>query len=137
MLVILITTLVAAESEVLEYQDEFLKGMEAGFFIRNQKEGHRDYQCPDVNVDKNDAKTLNDILTPVKMIIALMKNDTLDGIWSIVLQYVDFIMFSDMLTAKTYKGSDFCGGLIFGSNGSRMLLEVARMVIDLASPSTS
>jgi hypothetical protein len=35
-------------------------------------------------VDKNDAKTLNDILTPVKMIIGLLKNDTIDGIWSIV-----------------------------------------------------
>jgi hypothetical protein len=42
-------------------------------------------------------------------------------------------MFSDMLMAGNYKGSDFCGGLIFGSNGSRMLLEVARLVVDLAS----
>jgi hypothetical protein len=84
-------------------------------------------------VDKNDAKTLNDILTPVKMIISLLKNDTVNGIWSIIEQYVDFIMFSDMLMAGNYKGSDFCGGLIFGSNGSRMLLEVARLVVDLAS----
>jgi hypothetical protein len=35
MVVALIATLVTAESEVLEYEDEFLKGMETGFFIRN------------------------------------------------------------------------------------------------------
>lgn len=34
--VVLMTALVTAEeSQVLEYEDEFLKGMEAGFFIRN------------------------------------------------------------------------------------------------------
>lgn len=45
---------VVAADEILDYDDEFLKGMEAGFFIRNEVDGHKSYNCPESVVSKEE-----------------------------------------------------------------------------------
>lgn len=55
-----------------------------GFIARNEKDGHRAYQCPDLNLDRSDTKTLNEFLAPVKLILAMLKNDLVMSVWSII-----------------------------------------------------
>lgn len=105
--------------------------MEAGFFIRNEVNGHEAYQCPDSFISKKDQKSLNDVLTPVRLIISLIKIDILDKIWTVIDTYIDTIMIFQGILDKDYKGSSFCAGLLFGIHGSRMLIKIGKMIEDV------
>ena len=74
---------------------------------------------------------MQEIFTPVKMIITLAKNDLFLQVWEAVELYIEFITFTDSLQENTYKGSEFCKGLIMGMNGTRMILAVANIAINL------
>ena len=52
--------------------------MESGFFLRDTKDGHREYDCPDLQVDQGLIKQVNAILAPVQMLLGLAKNDFID-----------------------------------------------------------
>ena len=41
----------AEEISDVTFDDEFLQGMESGFFLRNNLEGYKDYQCPELVVN--------------------------------------------------------------------------------------
>ena len=34
-----------------DFKGEFFQGMETGFFLRDQPEGHREYECPDPSIN--------------------------------------------------------------------------------------
>ena len=49
--------------------------MESGFFLRDTKDGHREYDCPDLKVDQNALRQVNAILAPVQMLLSLANNE--------------------------------------------------------------
>ena len=71
------------------------------------------------------------MISPVKLIIQLMKSDVLDKMWATIDTYIDGIMIFQGVLDKSDKGSDFCAGLLFGINGSKMLIKIGRMIEDV------
>ena len=65
------------------------------------------------------------ILQPIKMMLNLVPNK--EGAEKVLSTIEIFIMnLSSLLSVFTnYRGSDFCSGLYFGSNGAGMLTEIA------------
>ena len=61
----------ATNSET-EYQGEFFKGMEDGFFLRNNPKGHKEYDCPDPALDAEVLKTINSFFAPIQMLLGLL-----------------------------------------------------------------
>ena len=49
---VLCANLAQAQGETKEERDEsFFQGMEQGFFLRNDLQGHKQFECPDLVVD--------------------------------------------------------------------------------------
>lgn len=57
----------ATAEEGVSFDDEFLQGMETGFFMRNNEEGYLDYECPELILNTSDQKRVLDFFGPVKM----------------------------------------------------------------------
>lgn len=74
---------------------------------------------------------MNDVISPVRLIIQLIKNDVVDKIWATIDTYIDTIMIFQGVLDKSYKGSEFCAGLLFGIHGSKMLIKIGRMIEDV------
>ena len=53
--------------------------MESGFFLRDTKDGHREYDCPDLNVDQTLIKQVNAILAPVQMLLNIADNEFINN----------------------------------------------------------
>ena len=62
--------------------------MESGFFLRDNPNGHKDYECPELAVDTETMQTFNQIMTPVQMAVTLLKNDMVDGILAAVKVFI-------------------------------------------------
>ena len=73
---LLASSVFGSESDLgLDYNGDFFQGMESGFFLRDTKDGHREYDCPDPQVDQNALRQVNAILAPVQMLLGLANND--------------------------------------------------------------
>ena len=71
-------TVTASADVEQDIESEFIQGMEAGFFSRNQPEGYRDYECPELVVNNDDQKKLKEMFGPVKMVLGLLKNKEIE-----------------------------------------------------------
>ena len=63
--------MVAAQQD---YESEFLQGLESGFFLRDKPDGYKDYDCPELVVDKSVMDQVNQILTPVQLAVQMLNN---------------------------------------------------------------
>ena len=50
-----------------EFENEFLQGLESGFFLRDKPDGYKDYECPELVVDQAVMDSVNQILTPLQL----------------------------------------------------------------------
>ena len=95
--------------------------MESGFFLRDTENGHREYECPDPQLNNDAMKKVNSILGPVQMLLGLANNDIITN----AFRSIDTIVQSSFLIIASvdgYKGSEFCSGLLFGVAGSNLVL---------------
>ena len=94
---LLAVVFVAAEDEktddvTKEYQSEFMQGMENGFFLRDQVDAHKEYECPDAAVKEQFATTINSVLGPVKMILSLAGNEVITAFWEVIEHLMTYII---------------------------------------------
>ena len=61
-----------AEQTKEEKDASFLQGLDQGFFMRNELQGHRQFDCPDLVVDLERTKQLNEMMAPAKMMTSLL-----------------------------------------------------------------
>ena len=64
-----------ASGDGVDFQSEFFQGMESGFFLRDTENGHREYECPDSQVDNERLKKVHAVMGPVSMLLNLTDND--------------------------------------------------------------
>lgn len=116
------------EAHNIDFETDFLQGMEAGFFLRNNPEGYTDYQCP-VLVEKNaEFKKVQEFFGPVKMIIAMLKNAEIERSWDVIEVFMTSMTTLDAVQ-NGYQGSDYCKGLLYGIHGTRMLINVGKNIL--------
>ena len=46
------------EQQGEDFNGEFFQGMETGFFLRDTPQGYKDYECPDLPIDRSIQETL-------------------------------------------------------------------------------
>ena len=117
-----------APQEDISFEDEFLQGMEAGFFLRNNPDGYMDYQCPQLTDDNKDFKKIQEFFGPVKMIINMLKNEEIERTWQVVEVFMTSMMTLDSVQ-RGYSGSEYCKGLLYGIHGTRMLINVGKHIL--------
>jgi hypothetical protein len=105
---------------------DFMSGFETGIFIRGQPNMIKDYGCKKPG-KKEVSKEMKDVRKKVAGAVALAKfskNKNLDqalGAFDVLLDNIE------PLTAvfdETYKGTEYCSGVIFGMNGASMLMKI-------------
>ena len=122
-------------SSAFETDSEFMKGYETGIFLRTKGGSVEEYGCkPAEGVDSSGASNAIDT---IQMAISTAKgslpdepmlHDALDMINEFLTSLKYFIV---ILTPK--KGVDidmYCTGLIFGNQGSKMLVRFANILIN-------
>ena len=121
--------LVAAdEADGQDFNGEFFQGMEAGFFLRDNPDGYKDYDCLELNVDVDMITKLDQFFVPIEMLLGLLKNDEVTQTFKTVRVVIKSTM--NLVTAvEDYKGTEFCSGLLFGIHGSSMLLNIAKTLV--------
>ena len=65
----LLASVTLAEDEGIDFKGEFFQGMETGFFLRENPEGHKEYECADPNTSQEVLKKINSVLGPVQMLL--------------------------------------------------------------------
>ena len=111
---------------------DFLTGFESGIFLRDNKAQFEEYGCPDQEVDSEELRAFKAGIDPIKSLSAMMGgSDPLIGeiIESIEMFVTSFDKFIGVFD-ETYAGGDFCAGLTFGMQGTKMLQKVATMLYD-------
>ena len=69
------------------------------------------------------------MVTPIKMIAGVTKDEKIKSTIEALQAFVFTI--SDVMSVFTgdYEGGEFCSGLIFGKDGSKMMLEIAQSFV--------
>ena len=83
--------LVSAEKTREEKDNLFFQGMETGFFLRNKPQGYKDYDCPDVTIDMEVNKEITNVFAPMKMMLSVMNDDTLNVLLDLLQVFIDEI----------------------------------------------
>ena len=101
---------------------DFLTGFESGIFLRDNTQQFEEYGCPDNEVDSEELRAFKAGLDPIKAVAAVVNGDQLIGeiIESIETFVSSFDKFIGVFDEK-YAGGDFCAGLTFGMQGTKML----------------
>ena len=117
----------AEEEDGSDYAGEFFQGMESGFFLRDTPDGHREYECPDPNLDTEAYAKLQTFWAPIQLVVNYLQNEIVRSTVASIEIFIDSI-FKLIGSVKDYQGSDFCSGLLFGMQGSAMILKVGRSI---------
>ena len=114
---------------------DFLLGFESGLFLRQNTQQFQDYNCPDQEVDSKEVGEFKKALGPIKGLAAMIggggkPDPTINEIMDTLELFVgSFDKFIGVFDAE-YTGGDFCAGLTFGMQGSKMLEKVATMLYE-------
>ena len=111
-----------------DFNGEFFQGMESGFFLRDTENGHREYSCPDPQINTAALRKMNTILGPVQMLLNLTKNDLVITAFKSIDGIVNST-FEILASVNDYPGSEFCSGLLFGMAGSNLVLNLGRDIL--------
>ena len=121
----------ALATETKEEKDnQFFQGMETGFFLRKNPKGYKDYECPDLPIDTELTKQINEVFAPMKMMVSLAKDATLDATMDLVSLFIDEIQ-ALQAASNNYSGSDFCSGVVYGIHGSRLIIEIGKHMVNV------
>ena len=128
----LLVATVSGEEKVEEdnFKGEFFQGMETGFFMREAKDGHHEYECPDPSLSNEIFNKVTTVFGPVQMLLNMAKNEKLN----LGLRMLDTLLknvFGLISAIEGYRGSEFCSGILFGVAGSNLVLKLGRDIMEL------
>ena len=108
---------------------DFLAGFEAGIFVRDDKTLFADYSCSEPGKDSDLVLQAKRLVTPMRLVAGLANDERISSTVEAVEAFV--LTISDVTSVFTgeYDGGDFCSGLIFGKDGSKMMLQIAQAFI--------
>ena len=119
----------ADETQGTDYESDFFQGMENGFFLRDDLNAYKEYECPDLVLNEQMYGQTTQVFGPIKMLLGLVNNDAYQQMWGIVELFISSIMKLSS-SVSGYSGSQYCSGLMFGMHGSHMLIEVGRGLLE-------
>lgn len=125
----LYATAANADDQTKEEKDEsFLQGLEQGFFLRNDDDGYKQFDCPELHVDASFQKRFNQVLAPAELMVGMSDNDQMKSMWDGVSLFIQEVAAFQAII-DNYQASDFCQGVQFGVHGSRLIVAGGKHIL--------
>ena len=131
MSLVLFNTAKASDEELEEdtqFHGEFFRGMEDGFFLRDEPSSYKAEGCEEPKMDVELLKAINAFYAPIHVIVGIMKNPIVDAAQLGIEIFVESSVYL-LGAVKDYDGTEYCSGLLFGSHGTALLLKVAKGIL--------
>ena len=113
---------------------DFLTGFESGLFLTNNTEQFDEYQCPSQEIDSRQFAQFKNAINPLKMMASSVTGGKQDSKIHEIFDTIEmFVSSMDKFIGvfdPDYTGGDFCAGLTFGMQGSKMLQKLAQMLYE-------
>ena len=110
----------------MEINNEFIKGFEQGIQI-GESGDIKEFGCPQPHL-AGPLGNLQQVLMPLKLMGSMVKDQNIETLISTVDVFVNSVS-SLMAVFSGYEGDDFCSGIIFGKQGSHMLINIAKTLV--------
>lgn len=133
--ILYLAALLTAGHCAVSMTNDFVQGFESGIFLRTA-EDLQEYGCPEAR-PVGPFGNLKEMLAPLKAMGAFFPDKNVESILSTVDVFANSISQLLSVFSNNYEGDDFCSGLIFGSNGAQMLVNIARTVINFRQLATN
>ena len=108
---------------------DFLTGFESGIFMRNGQQQFDEYGCPESHADSRELGEITKLIPNLRDMTKLINGGKEDPLLNEILETMElFIGSFDKFIGvfdQDYSGGDFCAGLTFGMQGTKLLEKVA------------
>ena len=111
---------------------DFIKGFDEGIKLKENDDPFEIFRCPPIEpTNKDPVKSLNTLWSSAKGVIGLIKQEDVEAIVKTTDVFIKSM--GDLATIFIdYEGDEFCQGVIFGKDGSFMLVQIASRFAQLA-----
>jgi len=119
-----------AQTNVLN--SDFLTGFESGIFLREKEEQIKEYGCPKAGVSMEEFRKVKEMMPAITTMIGVMRSEDKE-MKNMMESLTLFVNHLDELIGvfdSSYNGGDFCAGLTFGQVGSKLLYNIASLIIE-------
>ena len=73
---------------------------------------------------------MNEVINPVKMMLGLMNDDSVNTMLEIIQTFLDEL-FKIQGATFNYTGSEFCAGVLYGIHGARIIIQVGHKMVTM------
>ena len=123
-----------AVATLFDNDSEFMRGFETGLFLRSKGGNVEEYGCSMPSVEDSRLKMAFDMIrTNIDLATSAITLDPYieQGLNTIMDFFDGLHEFTTILQPKGFKGLDqYCTGMVFGLQGSRLLVQVANTLIN-------
>eukprot|EP00352_Strombidinopsis_acuminata_P006451 CAMPEP_0176369622 /NCGR_PEP_ID=MMETSP0126-20121128/23418_1 /TAXON_ID=141414 ORGANISM="Strombidinopsis acuminatum, Strain SPMC142" /NCGR_SAMPLE_ID=MMETSP0126 /ASSEMBLY_ACC=CAM_ASM_000229 /LENGTH=200 /DNA_ID=CAMNT_0017728335 /DNA_START=24 /DNA_END=626 /DNA_ORIENTATION=+ len=120
---------VSAFENIFEKDSEFMKGFETGLLMRSKDAQLEDYGCTIPESSGFEDVIFDTLAGPMAMMKAFIPDETASDAITVVEDYLAGLRsFITVLKPNQPQIDMYCRGLIFGMEGSRMLVKIATHV---------
>ena len=113
---------------------DFLTGFESGLFLTNNTAQFDEYECPSQEIDSAQIAAFKKAIGPVKGLLTSVSGGKMSETAEEMLDTIELFASSmDKFIGvfdPAYTGGDFCAGLTFGMQGSKMLQRLAQVLYE-------
>ena len=93
--------------------------------MRDDEKAFEDYSCDRPKIEKSFIHTLNSFVQPMKLMAGMSQDPLIEKMINSVEKFINSIGNIIAVFGGDYDGGDFCGGLVFGKYGAKMLTDIA------------
>ena len=122
------TAIAAMAATASAFDAEFIRGAQTGFFLTSEEQ-FQDYSCEAVQVDPK-IQTYIDMAGPMKMMMGNMNKGEPMPLLDNALEAVQAFGKINSLFDQDYDGGEFCKGLLFSKEASRVVFKIGKQVMN-------
>ena len=122
-----IAALAVTSSTVSAFDPEFLRGAQTGMFLTGEEQ-FEDYSCEAVQVDPKIMQMVN-MAAPIKMMMGSMNKGEEMPMIDTALDAISAYGKISSLFAVDYDGGEFCKGLLFSKEASRIVFKIGNSMM--------
>ena len=126
-----IAALAAASTVQAGWSADFMQGAQTGFFLTSEEQ-FEDYQCETARPSQK-MQTYLDMAKPMQMMLQNMNKGKDGGDmpgFDLALEAVQAIGVMQTLFADEYDGGEFCQGLLFSKEASKIVFKLGKQLMN-------
>ena len=121
--------------DIFHRESDFMRGFETGLFLRSKQGSVEDYGCvvPTEGRNKMAKSAFDQIKMSINMAKSKLKVDPIvDNAMTLIVDFLDstYSFLAILQPKQSEKLDQYCTGMIFGLEGSKLLVKVANTLIN-------